>query len=281
MIDAAAITAVPALDHLDEIGTRVLSAGQIGLFLDFDGTISHIVPSPGDAELDPEIREILQQISIRPDFVLGIVSGRALCDIRKRVGMPELVYVGNHGLEIDAGRKHYQHPASETMKQDLRCIFLQLKFALSDIEGVEIEDKALTISVHFRRVHQELHEWVRKTTFELVERSRGFVARPGNMVIEVLPSVRCNKGTAVQWICRELLRPSALTVYIGDDVSDEDVFAAIGGGGVNIRVGEVADTTAQYLLPDVPAVAKFLSWMLEVRAPMAPVSFANAQCAGG
>jgi trehalose-phosphatase len=80
------------------------------------------------------------------------------------------------------------------------------------------------------------------------------------MVVEVVPAIPWNKGHAVQWICREVLRGLALPIYIGDDTTDEDAFGAI-PEGITIRVGDPAQTEAQYLLPDVTAVGGFLTWL--------------------
>lgn len=269
--------AIALSDDFGVLEERVRSASDISLFLDFDGTISSIVPHPADAEMDPEIRRLLEQISARHDFSVVIISGRALADIRERAGLRDVIYVGNHGLEIEAGEIRFREPEAEALRRELKSVSLQLKLALADIEGLEIEDKCLTLSVHFRRVNQELHDWITKVTFDAVERSRSFVARMGKKVVEVRPQIAWNKGHALKWICREVLRGCSLPIYIGDDATDEDAFAAI-PDGITIKVGkEGCPTEAQYSLPDVSAVAQFLSWLGHVK-PNA--SLANAQRAG-
>jgi trehalose-phosphatase len=252
-------TAAPLL-RTAEIEQRITTAGQIGLFLDFDGTISHIVPEPSAAEIDPAIRRTLKALARREDISLAIVSGRSLEDVRRRVQIPNTIYVGNHGLEIDAGQLHFRHPKAEALRNELKCIVLQLQLALSETEGVEIEHKGITVSVHYRRVPAQLQSWVRNGAIEAVRCSKSFAARTGHMVVEVVPAIPWNKGHAVQWICREVLRGLALPIYIGDDTTDEDAFGAI-PEGITIRVGDPAQTEAQYLLPDVTAVGGFLTWL--------------------
>ena len=252
--------AIPLLRNLTHIEERVREAPRVSLFLDFDGTVSNIVPIPGDARLHPEIRSTLEALVERLDFDVAVVSGRALADVRERVGLSKVIYAGNHGLEIEFETMRFREPRAESLRRELRCVLLQLKLALSDTEGLEIEDKSLTLSVHFRRVSEHLHDWIRTVTYDAVGRSRSFTCREGKMVLEVRPQVTWNKGHAVKWIAREVLPAGSLAIFIGDDVTDEDGFAAI-PDGITIRVGEPAETRAQFLLPDVPAVGQFLTWL--------------------
>ncbi|MGI9072679.1 MAG: trehalose-phosphatase [Bryobacteraceae bacterium] len=266
---------IALLDNLEVIEARIASAARVSLFLDFDGTISGIVVNPGDAKLDPEIRSILKTLSARWDFDVSIVSGRALSDVRERAGLSNVIYAGNHGLEIQSDTIRFREPQAEALRRELRCVLLQLKLALSDTDGVEIEDKALTLSVHFRRVSEHLRDWVRNVTHSTVSRSRSFSCREGKMVLEVRPQITWNKGHAVKWIAREVLPAGSVPIYIGDDVTDEDGFAAI-PEGITIRVGGPTETEAQYLLPDVPAVGQFLTWLNHAK----PNALANSQRAG-
>jgi trehalose 6-phosphate phosphatase len=266
---------LPLLGNLDLIEGRVGSAPRISLFLDFDGSISPIVVNPGDAKLDPEIRSVLKTLCARWDFDISIISGRGLADLRQRAGLSNVIYAGNHGLEIESDTIRFREPQAEALRRELRCVLLQLKLALSDTDGVEIEDKGLTLSVHFRRVSDDLRDWVRNVSHSTVSRSRSFSCREGKMVLEVRPQVTWNKGHAVRWIAREVLPAESLPIYIGDDVTDEDAFVAI-PEGITIKVGGAAETEAQYLLPDVPAVGQFLTWLDNAK----PNALANSQRAG-
>ena len=276
MSEIATLHSALVSEHLDSISGVINASPVLALFLDFDGTISRIVPHPCDAVLDKGIRQTLTTITERPDVKLAIVSGRALADVRERVGLSNIAYVGNHGFEIQAGSQFFREPRAEMLKRELRSIALQLKLALGDIEGAEVEDKGPTVSVHLRRVSEHFHDWVRQTVSEAVSRSKSFTVRQGNLVLEVKPQVPWNKGSAVRWLLTEVLPVQALPLYIGDDVTDEDAFAAI-PEGITIRVGEPVATEAQYSLPDVASVAQFLSWLNQTKAH---ASLANTQRAG-
>lgn len=258
------------------IRQRVAAAHHLALLLDFDGTISEIVPRPEDAEVSPQIRPVLKALAERPDFNVAIVSGRALDDLRSRTNLENVIYVGNHGLEIEAGTTRFREPHAESLRRELRSLSLQLKLALAEAEGHEIEDKGLTLSVHYRRVPEQLHHWVRSVTTGAAARSRSFQCREGKMVLEIRPQINWNKGYALKWILREVLPSSSLPIYLGDDISDEDAFAAI-PEGITIRVGEPGDSRAQYYLPSVTAVGEFLQWLIQAKSNGA---FATSQRAG-
>ena len=147
---------------------RVRSASSIGLFLDFDGTVSPIAETPLLAEIDPEIREIIGQLAAREDVRVSIVSGRSIDDVRARAGVAGVVYAGNHGLEIESDTVCFREPHAENLRLELRALILQLELALSGTDGTLIEQKGLSASVHYRQVNEALHEWVRHTVQQTV-----------------------------------------------------------------------------------------------------------------
>src|SRR5260370_27102349 len=85
---------------LAEIRERVREAAALSFFLDFDGTLAPIVNDPADAWLAPAVRSSLAALAARDDTLVAVVSGRAVADLRPRVGIASAIYAGNHGLEI-------------------------------------------------------------------------------------------------------------------------------------------------------------------------------------
>ena len=195
---------------------------RAALLLDVDGTLAPIVPRPEDARVPPETRTELERLASRYALV-ACVSGRTSADARRIVGVERLVYVGTHGLELE--------PEAERWAAVLR------EFAA----GVPwpVEDKGLTVSFHYRRSPDE--EAARAELEEVAERAReaGLRARFGRKVLELLPPIDANKGTAI----RRLLGERALrrALYAGDDTTDLDAFRALVGLELAVRVA-VAST---------------------------------------
>jgi trehalose-phosphatase len=255
---------LPLLEALDEVGAAVESADHLALFLDFDGTLAPIVESPGLARMAPMPRAALEQLASRPDCTVGIISGRALDDVRMRVGIDGLVYAGNHGLEI-AGRGLQ---FDEAMAARLRCetaeVVEMLAGRLAHFPGVLVEAKGPTASVHYRRVHPRDRDEVERAVRRAVPDDHPHLAVVrGKMVWEVRPRVGWNKGSALRWVRERLGLTRALTFYLGDDLTDEDAFAAV-GRFVTARVGPSQTTLAGYRISDTHEVAEFLVWLCRV-----------------
>jgi trehalose 6-phosphate phosphatase len=191
---------------------------RAAVLLDVDGVLAPIVERPEDARVPDETRAELRRIHGRYGLV-ACVSGRAGEDACRVVGLPELVYVGNHGLELE--------PESAAWGQRL------LRF-IADVDWPATEDKGLSASLHYRELEDQAA--ARAALEDVAERARkaGFVARFGRKVLEVLPPVRADKGTAI----RRLLARHRLdrALYAGDDTTDLDAFRALDGLEVRVRI---------------------------------------------
>lgn len=251
----------PLFDHLSDIESLLRDHRRVLVFLDFDGTLTPIVDFPNQAVMLPETRDTLKRLSAIGKFSITIVSGRALNDIRERVGITNLTYAGNHGLEIWGEGLHFVEPEAVQRIKILGEFSRRLRERLRHIPGVEVENKVLTTSVHFRRAARGSLDEIRKTVHaELAFSERIFRVTRGLQVIEIRPRVDWNKGTAVRWIQRVNGSANTLSLYIGDDSTDEDAFAAL-PEGVTVRVGHAKGTAARYYLDDQRSVTHFLSWL--------------------
>lgn len=204
---------------------------QTGIFLDFDGVLAPIVLHAEDATLPAETRAELERLVARYGLV-SVVSGRAGDDVRARVAVEGVTYVGSHGLELD--------PAAEHWRSQIR------DFAASAPWPPErTELKGLSVAFHFRGVEDAaaaLHE------LELLaERAieEGLVPRFGRKVMEVLPPTGSNKGTAV-W---QLIEQAQLTraLVAGDDTTDIDSFRAVAELAYAVRVAVVSEESPEVL----------------------------------
>ncbi len=254
----------PLLDTLDEVAVSLETAAHVLLFLDFDGTLAPIVASPELAHLPSATRSALEAVSQHPHCTVSIVSGRELNDIRERVAIDGLVYAGNHGLEIEGEGLRFNHVKAARLKDGLEAVVDELINELAGVAGVLVEPKGLSASVHYRRVCPEDQSRVEHAVRHAIPSNHPhFAVVPGKMVWEVRPRVEWNKGTAVRWIREQLGLTNALTMYLGDDRTDEDAFATV-GRFVSARVGALQPTRAGYRIPDTEQVAEFLIWLSRV-----------------
>lgn len=191
---------------------------KAALFLDVDGVLAPIVPRPEDARVPDETRKELRRLNERYALV-ACISGRASADARRIVGIPELMYVGNHGLELDAEAAGWGK---------------RLQQLLADIAWPATEDKQLTASLHYRDAEDQGAARAALDDVKARAEQAGFVARFGRKVLEVLPPLDVHKGTAVRQLLAE--RNLRRALYAGDDTTDLDGFHALEGLELAVRV---------------------------------------------
>ena len=240
-----------ALGHWPEIDKRI-SGRELFLCLDFDGTLAPIVERPELAEMPEEIRTLL--VLLKDHCAVAILSGRSLADVRARVGIPGLIYGGNHGAELEmAGESVPGRPDDRTL---LAEFLARAGVELARFPGVLIEDKGVTASVHFRLVNPSrlagFTEAFRELSLHYRERLR---ITEGRKVFEVRSCSARGKGEALGWLMERAGRGN-VPVYMGDDTSDEDAFRAVRGKGISVSVG--GSPEAEYCLGKQGEVREFL-----------------------
>lgn len=254
----------PAFDNLSLIRERVMAASHLLVGLDYDGTLTPIVDDPPKALLGLETREIVTAIAVRPNTSVAIVSGRRLQDVRTLVGIDGLIYAGNHGLEICGPGFRFTEPTAVKTQKALGWLSAALTNGLTSVAGAVVENKVLTISVHCRQVlPARLDEVFRHVQAAAAVAPGCFRVSLGNQVFEVRPHVDWHKGSAMCWIAGKLGKQNTLTIFVGDDRTDEDAFRAL-DDGITIKVGEPAGTSAHYHLDGPASVREFLIWLAKV-----------------
>jgi trehalose 6-phosphate phosphatase len=203
------------VDLIDRIAEAPESAA---ILLDVDGALAPIVPRPEDARVPPETQAELRRLNGRYALV-ACVSGRAGEDAARVVGLPELVYVGNHGLELEPGADAWAD---------------KLHGFLQETAWPQTEDKHLSAALHYRNVDDEAAALRVLDTVAARAEGEGFRTRYGRKVLEILPPLDANKGTAV----RRLLDEHGLrrALYAGDDTTDIDAFRALDDLELGVRV---------------------------------------------
>jgi trehalose 6-phosphate phosphatase len=233
--------------------------GRLLLMSDYDGTLSPIVRDPAQAWLTGEVRGDLRALADHERIRLAIVSGRDLADLRSRVGVPDAIYAGCHGLEIDGPDVAFSHPGAEAKREALRTISLAMHQRAPAVAGMRVEAKRLGLTVHYREVALDQVPQVELELARAIERTgSGLRVFHGSKVFEVLPHVGWTKGECAVWIQQHIApasRRPLLTVYVGDDWTDEQAFDALSGRGLTVRVGAGGTPSrAEFRLDDVAAV---------------------------
>ena len=235
------------------------------VFLDFDGTLTPIVARPEDAKLSAAAKSALVRAARNPALDVVIVSGRSLDDVRKRVGIPGITYVGDHGFQIDGPGVSLRHEGLDHYRAAMDSAAKRLE-ALH-VRGAHVERKAATVSYHVRHVNAENRRDVERRAEQIFRRLHLRVTH-GKMVVEGRPPLDWHKGQAVLYVLMQRhgadwpSRTRAL--YVGDDVTDEDAFQSLRGIGRSIHVSPnvaTAATGADYRLPDPAAVIQLLRWL--------------------
>jgi trehalose 6-phosphate phosphatase len=255
----------PPIPEMQEAEAPIRQSSHILLGLDYDGTLTPIVDEPARALLRLTMKQAIWALTRREDVTVTVMSGRAQADLQDLVGIPEIIYAGNHGLEISGPGLSFIEPSALAASKELHVIAQALGRRLHHIKGAFVEDKGLTLSVHHRRVAAVDSEEVRGAVDEaLKEHSDHFHVTLGNKVYEVRPRSAWNQDEAIKWIKRQINRPNALVVCSGDDRVDKDIVPASIGAHVTIKVGE-QEVAARFFLPDTRAVEEFLRWVVSLR----------------
>jgi trehalose 6-phosphate phosphatase len=245
---------------------------HLAVLLDFDGTLAEIADRPDDVHLDPSLRGLLERLGHNPRILVGVISGRALEDIRRRVGLEHILYAGNHGLELAGPGWTLAHDDAVEARGLVAACCDRLSLRLRDVHGALVENKGLSASVHFRLVPRKNIETVRRIVLEELGRvpPGRLVAREGKMVLEILPMVDWDKGKTARWLLEHALgsgwEARCTVIYVGDDSTDEDAFVALADTGITIRVAPYPQpTAARYQVRTVGEVGRLLEaladWM--------------------
>jgi trehalose 6-phosphate synthase len=241
-----------------------------GLFVmtDFDGTIADIVAEPDQAEIHERARGALETFAVHPQAAVAVISGREAEDIRQRVGVSGVYYAGNHGLELYDRDGRLVHSAGGQALDVLEGVTAAAEQRFDGIEGVFVEDKRMTVTVHYRQagdVDERVLAAVRGLLDEHDEQGVLCITE-GREVVEIRPDIAWDKGHAVE-LLQERFTPDDerwIPVYIGDDTTDETAFETVSDDGIAVAVGPNEDVTAApYVVRDPDEATDFLEWLAE------------------
>ena len=261
------------LSNWKAISEQIQTAKQILFLSDFDGTLAPIVEKPEMAFMPENISRRLEELTHDQRFIVGIISGRALSDLKERVNIDGIIYAGNHGFEIEGPGVNFINPTAEEIKPFLKAIQHFLSLTLGTIKGVLVEDKGITLSVHYRQAKEEKARDIEAAVKHSINglSARGLLkVTSGKKVYEVRPAVNWDKGKAIRFLMKKYgkggRQSGLLPIYLGDDLTDEDGFRIVEkyDNGITVHIGGTnAGTAARYFLDSIDEVAVFLEKLLD------------------
>jgi alpha,alpha-trehalase len=194
--------------------------------------------------------------------MLAIISGRKLAELKKLVPVRGIYYAGCHGLEISGPGLKFTHPRARAAIPHLKALLKDLKNLKSKLPGVLIEDKGLSVALHFRNVAGEYIPYINEHVSGLGKKYPRLLCQPGRKVYDFRPNVSWDKGRAVKLLLNRLGYKRPFPVYIGDDTTDEDAFRALRGIGLTLLVDNREKpqglTAAEFRLASTSKVQTFL-----------------------
>ena len=195
--------AKPLADHWKAVAPTIAQADRVLLACDFDGTLAPIASRSEDARIVPESALALSKLADLPSCSVAIVSGRALADVRALAGIDGVIYSGNHGMEIQGQGIDVMDGAASSLRPVIQRLRQQLAAIVGRYEGSFVEDKSLSLSVHYRLVPDHL-----ESEFETVVHgacadilaSGDVIVVHGKKVMDIRPAVAWDKGKAMRFL---------------------------------------------------------------------------------
>jgi len=247
-----------ALTAWSEIAPRLARFQRLAVFADFDGTLAPIRARPSIVRLPARARRVLKQLAARGEIV-GVISGRGLRDLRARVGLSGLWYVGDHGFLLQSPQGATLRLVRRSEQRAIVRVSHRLAASLAGRKGLTVEVKDAGIAVHFRNAPRSSRIVAARLTRRLAKGTPGLRAMAGKCVWEIVPGAAVDKALAVRLILQSERRrasPTILPIYIGDDTADERVFSM--RLGLSIAVGPRPSAAAQYALRSPVEVCRWL-----------------------
>ena len=251
-------------EHPREALAALHDAATILIALDFDGTLAHLIDNPDDARMTPEARAALTRLGADPTGVIALVSGRGAKNLID-VSSPEESWwiVGSHGIEVIAPGQSPESGLSPELAANRVLLWEQFDQVAHDFPGVWVEKKTWGSALHTRGVDADVEAAAHQALRRVIA-SWGDVltTRTGHGILESSLGT-AHKGEGIARVAAST-QPERI-VFIGDDVTDEDGFAALAVGDVGVKVGQ-GQTQARYRIEGGPdEVAKFLAELASAR----------------
>jgi len=243
-----------------QVAARIRGAKAVALFLDFDGTLTPFRPHPDQVLLNKGMRRAVARLGQNPRVGVWIISGRKHADVRNKIGLAGIRYLGLHGWEARPGRE--LSAVQDSSESLFACMKAWVNCVVSETPGAWLEDKGAVLTIHYARASPSDICKVREEVVRYLKPyKRAFHVFAGERSLEMIPAEVKDKGAAVRRLWRRA-GPGTLPVFVGDDVVDEPAFLAL-AEGITVQVGRTAPTHARYRVFTIPEVRVFLERLAE------------------
>jgi len=239
------------------VSRRSPPAAQPGwaYFFDLDGTLIDFAATPAEVRVGTEVRALLEQLHRATEGAVALMSGRAIAEIDRLFPHARLPAAGQHGLERRGASGRLTRHAVPSRR--IERVRLRMATALAGKSGLLLENKGLSLALHYRRAPQLGGYAHRLARSMLPVVGRRFCIQRGKYVVEMRPAGK-NKGVGVLEFMKEAPFRGRIPVFVGDDATDEYGFATVNKlGGHSIKVGP-GRTAARWRLRNVKAVEQWL-----------------------
>nr|WP_278254214.1 trehalose-phosphatase [Sphingobium sp. BYY-5] len=226
---------------------------EAALFLDFDGTLAPLADTPDGVDVGDDLLSILARSRDALGGRLAIVSGRSVATLRD-LGLGDFLLAGTHGLEFARPGESVNAPPRPPAIDAVEAAF---HIFADDKPGLLVERKSISVGLHFRRA--PIWSEDARDLAERLAQQHGLTVQRGKMLYELRPG-GADKGSAVRKLMQDAPMAGGVPLFIGDDVTDEEGFAAaVALGGAGILVGAPRSTLATFSLEQVTAVRHYLT----------------------
>jgi trehalose-phosphatase len=247
--------------NLDRVKKKINEAGNVFLFLDYDGTLAPFHPMPEEAYALENSIEMLKKFSKTEKYKISFVSGRKLSGLQQMLEIENANYAGSHGLEVKlVFEDKITYPfQNKNIDQKSSELYQKIKEKYEVMANVKLEDKGFGIALHCSSEKQK-NEIAGRLKADFADTSYQVLA--GRKLVEIRPE-GWDKGKAVKYISEKMKEhyniEDYLSIYIGDDRTDEDAFKAIESGiSIYVKNDDNLKTAADYYLNDPEDTAKLL-----------------------
>lgn len=232
------------------VARRIRRARHLALLLDFDGTLVGFKKNPAEVRLAPQARLLLTRLARQPDVTVAFISGRRRADLRKRVAVPDAVYMGLHGFERRPGSR-----VSAASRRALERTLKRVNSATAEFPGVWAEDKHGCVVLHYRGVPGPIAAQARRAARRALDGENVRVLAGKKMLELLAPEIK-GKGEAAHSLLHDA-GDGALPIFLGDTHTDEMAFRAL-PEAITVKVGNHVKTQANYYVRDPSEVRVFL-----------------------